>query len=105
MNTSRESAGLGRWGRTAGLALTLCLATVALAGCDDLLEVDLPAQLGDDAINDPAGAETQINSIIAHFELGYDEWVWEAFGREDGGETWCAAAATRTAATSPMARA
>jgi hypothetical protein len=81
MNTTRKRVG------RAGSLLTLALATFALAGCDDLLEVDLPAQLGDDAINDPAGAETQINSMIAHFENGYDQWVWQAFGREDGGES------------------
>src|SRR5688500_16429016 len=87
MDTTRKRVGLGRGARRTALLTGLCFSTVALAGCDDLLEVDLPAQLGDDAINDPAGAETQINSIIAHFDVGYDEWVWEAFGREDGGES------------------
>ena len=87
MDNTTTRAGFGKWGRRVALSLTLGLATVAFAGCDDLLDVDLPAQLGDDAITDPAGAETQINSMIAHFDLGYDEWVWEAFGREDGGES------------------
>ena len=73
-------------GRRACLAVALCLALGVMSACDNLLEVDLPAQLTDKALEDPDGAVTQLNSILAHFEDGYNALVWELFGRADGGE-------------------
>ena len=64
----------------------VALLACSLAACDDLLEVDLPASLTDDALNNPASARTLVNSFISHFEQQYNEHVWETFGREDGGE-------------------
>ena len=67
-------------------AVVLAASVGALAGCDGLLDVDLPASLTDEALEDPQGASTQINSIITHFENAYNLYTWEAFGREAGGE-------------------
>lgn len=53
------------------------------AGCDSLLEVDLPSQLTDDALDDPAGAVDQVNSFIAHFECGYSTFAYWIAGAED----------------------
>ena len=72
----------------AGVTAILALSLGVLSGCDSLLEVDLPAQLGDSALEDPKGASTQIGTIIAQFEDGYDKFMWELFGREDAGEAF-----------------
>ena len=72
-------------------------AVLSLGGataCSDVLEVDLPAQLTDEALNDPAGAETQINTIITQFQNEYNDFVWEVHGREDGGEVYLCSGGT-----------
>ena len=71
--------------RRAGLAAALVF---GLAGCESLMEVNLPSQLSDEALQDPAGATTQINTIIAQFEDAWDFQVYRAFGREEGGEVY-----------------
>jgi hypothetical protein len=68
--------------------VALGLSLGVLGGCESLLEVDLPAQLTDDALNDPQGAVVQVNSIIAHFEDAYDFHTYRTFGREEGGEVY-----------------
>ncbi|MSR35283.1 MAG: hypothetical protein EXR95_01395 [Gemmatimonadetes bacterium] len=75
------------WGR-ACVAVALSLSLGALSGCDSLLDVDLPAQLTDDALEDPAGATVQVNSIIAHFDDAYDFHAYRTLGREEGGEVY-----------------
>jgi hypothetical protein len=50
--------------------------------------VNLPAQLTDDALQDPKGAQVLVNTIIAQFEDGYDFSVYNNLGREDGGEVY-----------------
>ena len=80
----RVQSRCGRAGVTAMLALSLG----ALSGCDSLLEVDLPAQLGDAELGDPRGSSAQIGTIIGQFENGYDKFTWNVFGREDAGEAF-----------------
>lgn len=74
-----------RAGRLAGAALGLGL-TLSLGGCSDVFDVTLPAQLTGDALNDPVGAGTQINSIIAMFENSMSDFKYIIHGHEDGGE-------------------
>lgn len=62
-------------------ALILSLAT--FAGCDSLLDVDLPAQLTDAALENPAAAQTLVESSIALFECGYSAMVYGHVGDED----------------------
>src|SRR5688572_5522881 len=52
--------------RCAHLAVVL-RCSFGAAACDSLLEVELPAQLGDDALDDPAGAESMVITMIEHF--------------------------------------
>lgn len=75
------------WGRRAAGALVLGLTLGALGACDNLLEVDLPSELTNTALEDPAGAETQINSVIAMFECSYSAYAWQIMGNEDIMET------------------
>jgi hypothetical protein len=67
--------------------IVLTLALGATTACDDLLEVELPAQLTDEAMNDPKSAVTLRNSIIGEFETGFDYLVWQWYSREDAGGT------------------
>jgi hypothetical protein len=85
MNTITKGLRRGRSGRYASLAATLVFA-LGVGACDKLLEVDLPAQLGDEALDDPSGADSQISTLIEHFEQGIDLTTWQFHGHEDGGE-------------------
>jgi hypothetical protein len=69
------------------LGVTLTLSVAFASGCSDLLEVDLPAQLTDAALDDPAAAQTLINSIIGNYENAHNAYMWNAYGREEGGES------------------
>ena len=86
MNDSMDLARYKSWGLRAVVTALLGVSLGALSACDSLLEVDLPAQLGETALEDPNGADTQINTVITQFENGYSQLIWDAFGREDGGE-------------------
>lgn len=66
-----------------GRLVTLVAAAGLVGACDGLLDVDLPAQLTDDALANPSSAETQVNSAIAIFECGYSAMVWRHLGNED----------------------
>jgi len=66
--------------------VVLGLSVGALSACESLLEVDLPASLTDEALNDPQGALTLVNSVIGHFETGWNRKVWDSHGREGGCE-------------------
>ena len=83
------------------VCLTLAFGLGALTACDSLLEVDLPSQLTDDAVNDPDAAETLVNSVIAMFECAYSSLALQAMGHEDVWERIQGMAAPSTYATSP----
>jgi len=72
--------------RGAGAAAILFVSLAVLGGCSDILDVDLPAQLGDEALEDPAGAESQVNTFISHFENAHNRFLIETWGREIIGE-------------------
>ncbi len=67
------------WGRVAAFGLLLG----ALSACDGLLEVDIPHILTDAALEGPATAETQVNSMIAQIECGTSVFAYIALGHED----------------------
>ena len=64
-------------------ALFLGVSLAALSACDDLLEVELPHLLTNDAIADVGSVDTQINSAISLFECGYSEFATMTLGPED----------------------
>ena len=82
MNIWAEQVRFRGWTRSACAVAVLALSAGVLAGCDELLEVELPAQLGDNAVADPAGAQTLRNSVIGQFEQGWNRKVWDSHGRE-----------------------
>ena len=84
MNNMMEREQARSW--RAGVVVTLGLSLGALSACSDILEVDLPAQLGDAALEDPIAATTQVATIVGQFEDGYNKFMWNVFGREDAGE-------------------
>jgi hypothetical protein len=82
MTTRLFRGSSGPWHAIAALALS-----IVAGGCSDLLEVDLPAQLTDAALDDPAASQTVINSIIGNYENAHNAYLWSAYGREEGGES------------------
>ena len=73
----------GSFRRAAWVGLIVALPIGALTACDSLLEVDLPAELTEDVLVDPAGVDAQINAVIGLFECGYSSWTLMAAGMED----------------------
>jgi hypothetical protein len=74
-------AGSRRWGVAAALVLA-----VGLGGCDTfdkLLEVDLPAAVTSDAVDNPSVAPILVNAVMAQFECGYSSFIMDAAGQED----------------------
>jgi hypothetical protein len=56
---------------------------VGAAGCDSLLEVDLPAAVTSDALDNPGAAPILVNAVMAQFECGYSSFLMDASGMED----------------------
>jgi len=67
-----------RWGTAAALVLT-----VGAVACDSLLEVDLPAAVTSDALDNPGVAGIRVNSVMALFECAYSTFSMDASGYED----------------------
>jgi hypothetical protein len=81
-----ENAAVNKTRRSVVVAAVALGSALAVAACDSLLEVELPAQLTDDALENPTAAGTILSTFITHYENAYNDIVWEQFGREDGGE-------------------
>ncbi len=64
----------GLFRRGPALALTLAMATGSCK-LDDLLEVDLPGRVLQEALDDPALAETLVRSVVSDFDCAWNNWV------------------------------
>lgn len=64
------------------MAAALVLAMGA-AGCDSLLEVDLPSAVTSDALDNAASAPILVNAVMGQFECGYSSFLMDASGMED----------------------
>ena len=73
----------GSFRRAVRVGLIVALPIGALTACDSLLEVDLPAQLTEDVLVDPAGVDAQISAVIGLFECGYSTFTYVSAGMED----------------------
>src|SRR5262249_41249197 len=69
-------------------SLALAFLLTAASGCDSLLDVNLPAQLTDEALGDPKGAAVRLTTVIAHFESAYASHPYRTLGGEGGGEVY-----------------
>jgi hypothetical protein len=78
-----QTNGYRRWGRRSAGALLAGASVALLAGCDSLLEVEIPHLLTDAAVQGPSTAEVQVNSAIALFECGYSAFGTRSAGAED----------------------
>lgn len=72
-----------RWLLAVLLAAGLMIGTTA---CDDLLEVDLPGDVTETQLDDPALAEILVNSVIADFECAYNNYTFGSAAHSD--EMW-----------------
>ncbi|MGH7540513.1 MAG: RagB/SusD family nutrient uptake outer membrane protein [Gemmatimonadota bacterium] len=70
---------IGGWSGV--LALTVVMA--AVAGCDSLLEVDLPGQVPEGVLDDPGLAVTLVNGVIADFECAYNNYTFGSSAHSD----------------------
>ncbi len=75
--SEQHKAGLGRW------AIAGMIGAVALAGCEDILDVNLPSAVTESAFSSPASAALQVNSVLATFECAYSAFSFRAAGYED----------------------
>lgn len=70
--------------------LAALVASVALlagtAGCEDILEVDLPGDVTEEDLNTPGLADILVNSVIADFECAYNNYNFGSSGHSD--EMW-----------------
>ena len=67
-----------------GLLLsTLAVTALALAGCDGILDVELPGQLTEDDLLRPDMAPMMVNSAVADYECAFSEFVAAIGGLED----------------------
>ena len=82
MSNTRIKPESRAWVKEGKSALILALAVGTLTACESLLEVELPAILSEEVLEDPAGAQTQVASIIANFECGYSAFGWLSMGHD-----------------------
>ena len=87
----------GRAARSVVASIALAMTTVALGACDidEILEVDLPGRVSEEALNDPRLAETLVNSVIADVECSWDNYVAAAAHHSD---EWIASSGNATQA-------
>ncbi len=85
-----EAASPRRW-RGWGYAGAGLVSVFALAGCEGLLEVELPDAVTDAALTDPIGATVQVNSVVGQVECGWSAFTVEASGFEDAFQATAAA--------------
>lgn len=74
-----------RSSRSAGrvAALTVLVLALATAGCEGLLDVELPGEVTEDNLNNPAQAAILANSVVAQVECSWDNYVGAASHHSD----------------------
>jgi hypothetical protein len=65
------------------LAALPVILTVSACAVDDLLEVDVPGRVPEEALNDPALAQTLVNSVIADLECAWTNYTGGAAVHSD----------------------
>lgn len=81
--TRHASGRPGGWVRGLTRGLTAVTASLALSGCGDLLDVELPGSLTQEGLVTPELAETLVRSAVADYECAYSEFAAAVAGLED----------------------
>ncbi len=63
--------------------LLLVIGVAALQACDSLLEVDLPGQVPEEALDDSGLANTLVTGVIADFECAYNNYTFGSSAHSD----------------------
>jgi len=69
--------------KTTRAVAIFCTAFLVMAGCDGLLDVDLPDAVTEEALDNARTAALQVNSVSASFECAYSSFAASASGNED----------------------
>jgi len=69
-----KKRGLAGRCRTRGLG-ALLVASMALVGCDSLLDVKVPGRVSSEALDNPALAPILVNGAVADFECAYAQYI------------------------------
>lgn len=92
MNSTRRQGPSG-WRRLAVLGALFGTLT-GVAACDDLLDVELPDAVTEDALDNPSTAAIQVNSVMASVECAYSTFAARAAGFEDNFQRYSGVAGT-----------
>jgi len=96
MTNTHRTGGASRAGRSWTLG-ALVVAILALGACntEELLEVNLPGRVSEEALDDSRLAQTLVNSVIADVECSWDNYVAAAAHHSD---EWIASSGNSTMA-------
>ncbi len=61
----------------------LALGVAFLAGCDSLLDVELPGQVPEESLEDPELADAMVSGVVADFECAYNNYTFGAAAHSD----------------------
>lgn len=67
-----------------------------MTGCNNLLDVNLPAAVTSAALDDPSTAELRVNSVMATFECAYSTFSLDASGYSDNWQRYSGSAGSYT---------
>lgn len=93
MKTGTYSLGMARWLQKLALGLSVASLAAFVTACDMLLDVESPAAVDAEFLEDPANASLAVTSAIADFECAFGEYI--VAGGLIGNELWDAQLAAR----------
>ncbi len=93
MKTGTSSLGMARWLRKLAVGLSVASLAAFVAACDTLLEVESPAAVDAEFLDNPENAPLAVASAIADFECAFAEYV--VAGGLMGNELWDSQLAAR----------
>lgn len=81
---TQDSGARGR--RRAALSVStvlLAVGAVLVAGCDSLLEVELPGEVAEDSLQNPELADAMVSGAVADFECAYNNYTFGSAAHSD----------------------
>lgn len=86
VTTTEEQETTGRGRLRAALsapAALLAVGAVLLAGCDSLLDVELPGRVPEDSLQNPELADAMVSGAVADFECAYNNYTFGSAAHSD----------------------